>query len=88
VEFLGSFIKPWRIYISRHSLQRIELKLKMLDFSSPKKVLRSINSYLGIFQHTASYRIRRRLFMVKEILRLGVLDDGLTKITEKKVFRY
>lgn len=86
VEFLGSYIRPWRTYISRSTLNRIEKKLELLDFNRPKKVLRSVNSYLGIFQHTASYRIRRRLFMKKEFLRLGTFDAGMNKIRDKQSF--
>lgn len=87
-EFLGTFIKAWRNYPSNHSLERIEDRLALLDLTNPAQALRSINSYLGIFQHTASYNIRRRLFMKAEFLRLGVFDEGFTKITDKQVFHF
>ena len=48
------------------------------------RMLRSVNSYLGILSHTASCRLRRELFFRKEFLRLGVFDAGMTKITERK----
>lgn len=88
VEFLGAYIRPWRTYISRRTLERIIKKLALLDFTKPMKVLRSVNSYLGIFQHTASYRIRRALFMKEEFLRIGVFDNDMTKITDKHQFKY
>lgn len=86
VEFLGAFIKPYRTYVSRRTLERVEKKLLLLDFSKPAKILRSVNSYLGIFQHTASYNIRRRLFMRTEYLKIGVFNADMTKITDKHLF--
>ncbi len=86
VDFLGAYIRPWRTYVSRHSLERIKDKLALLDFKKPWKVLRSVNSYLGIFQHTASYNLRRRLFMKKEFLSIGVFDAGMTKIRDRYLF--
>lgn len=86
VEFLGAYIKPYRTYVSRRTLERIEKKLNELDYSKPRKVLRSVNSYLGILQHTKSYRIRRMLFMKPEFLRIGVFDDDMKKLTDKRSF--
>lgn len=86
IEFLGSYIKPYRIYVSRKTLERMKVKIATLDYSNPKKILRSVNSYLGIFQHTASYKIRRVLFMKEEFLRIGVFDADMTKITDKHLF--
>lgn len=86
IEFLGVFIKPYRIYTSRKTLSRIEQKLDLLDFKKPQKVIRSVNSYLGIFQHTASFNIRRKLFLKKEYLRLGVFNVDMTKIVDRKFF--
>ena len=86
IEFLGSFIKPYRVYVSRKTLERMKVKIACLDYSKPQKILRSVNSYLGIFQHTASYRIRHKLFMKEEFLRIGVYDDDMTKIKDKHLF--
>ena len=86
VEFLGAFIKPYTTYISNHSLRRIEKKIQDFDFSHPMKVVRSVNSYLGIFQHTASYKLCRKLLMKRDILRLGVFKPDMTKFIEKRKF--
>lgn len=86
VEFLGAYIKPWRNFVSRRTLERIERKIPQMDFSNPKKVLLSVNSYLGILQHTKSYKIRRKLFMKPEFLKIGVFDKDMTKITDRNVF--
>ena len=86
VEFLGAFIRPYRTYISRHALQRIEKKLRAMDFIRPWRVVRSVNSYLGIFQHTASWQIRRRLFMKTSIMRYCIFNRDLTKATDRRLF--
>lgn len=86
VEFLGAFIKPYRTYISNHALRRIEKKIEDFDYKKPWKVLRSVNSYLGIFRHTSSYNLCRKLLMRKEILRIGVFNDDMTKITDRQLF--
>lgn len=88
IEFLGAYIKPWRTYVSRRTLERVIKKLALLDFTKPTKVLRSVNSYLGIFQHTASYRLRRMLFWKPEFMKLGVFDKNLTKLTDRKIFKF
>lgn len=80
VEFLGAYIKPWRTYISNHSLRRMEKKIADFDYSKPWLVVRSVNSYLGIFQHTSSYRLRRRLFMTRPILRICTFDERILKV--------
>ena len=85
-EFLGAYIKAWRTYPSNHSLQRMKKKLAGLDCSKPRKVIRSVNSFLGVLVHTDSFRIRRRLMCRKEILRLGVFDAGMTKFTDRFIY--
>lgn len=86
VEFLGAFIRPWRTYISNHALERMERKILEFDYTKPWKVIRSVNSYLGIFRHTSSYNLCRRLLMKRDILRIGIFDDDLTKITDRLIF--
>ena len=88
IEFLGAYIKPWRTYVSRRTLERVVKKLAVMDLSKAQKVLRSVNSYLGIFQHTSSYRLRRMLFWKPEFLKLGVFDKDMTKITDRKKFKF
>jgi hypothetical protein len=86
VEYLGAFIKPYRIYISNHTLRRIEDKVKRIDYRDRQKAARSVNSYLGILSHTASWKVRRRLFFNRKCLRLGVFDADMTKLTERNLF--
>ena len=62
VEFLGAFVKPYRDYISNKTLARIEENVKTLDLRDIGHAEASINSYLGVLSHSASYNIRHHLF--------------------------
>ena len=62
VEFLGAFIKPYRDYVSNKTLARIEQNIKTLDLRDIGHAEASINSYLGVLSHSASYNIRQHLF--------------------------
>ena len=84
VEYLGSYIRPYRTYISNHALLRIEKKVAALDYSKPWRVVRSVNSYLGIMQHTESYKIRCRLFKTEKLMRIGFFDSNMTKFVDRK----
>lgn len=62
------------------SLQRIRRHLREMDFNRPDKVVRTVNSYLGILRQTASYRLRRELFFRPEYLRIGYFDADMTRM--------
>ena len=85
VEFLGAYILSWRTYISNHSLRRMEKKIDSFDYSRPLAVVRSVNSYIGIFRHTDSYKIRRKLLVKKDVLKIGVFDQGVTKFKRRSI---
>lgn len=78
VEFLGAYVRPWNITPSAASLRHIHRHLREMDFSRPDKVVRTVNSYLGILRQTASYRLRRELFFRPEYLRIGHFDADMT----------
>ena len=79
VEFLGTFVKPYRDYISNKTLERIKTKLQHLDLRNTEKSNRTINSYLGILSHTASYNLRREMFGIHDISQIIEFDaDFLT----------
>lgn len=80
VEFLGAYVRPWHITPSAATLQRIRRHLREMDFSRPDKVVRTVNSYLGILRQTASYRLRRELFFRPEYLRIGHFDADMTRM--------
>lgn len=81
VEFLGAYIKPYRIYLSSATMDHITKRLEQMDFSDRDAVLHTVNSYLGIMAHTASYNLRRRLFFRPEFLRIGYFDADMKKMT-------
>lgn len=62
VEFLGAYIKPFRTYIASGSLARIDRKMQAARGGSRRRMRSSINSFLGVFSHYDSYRLRRVLF--------------------------
>jgi hypothetical protein len=81
VEFLGAYVKPFRIYISNATMERIRQNLSEMDFTDREAVGRTVNSYLGIMSKTASYNLRRRLFFRQEFLRIGSFNNRMTKFT-------
>lgn len=81
VEFLGAYILPYRILMSNDTVGRIRKKLTDMSFADLEKVERSVNSYLGIMSHTASYNLRRELFYQKKFLQIGYFDRDMTKFT-------
>ena len=69
VEFLGSFIKPWRVYVSKRVKGNFWRKLKYLNnhlldkgLNKEKKehIVSVVNSYLGILSHFKTYKLRRK----------------------------
>lgn len=79
VKFVGAVIKPGRTYISNrtvnsafgrirgfNAIRSDSLRRKYID-----RLVASVNSYLGIMRHHASYNIRRRL--------TAAIDDGWRK---------
>ncbi len=79
VEFLGTFVKPYRDYISNNTLERIKEKMQQLDLRNTEKANRTINSYMGILSHTASYNLRREMFGIHDMSQIIEFDaDFLT----------
>ena len=60
-EFLGSWVKPHRIYVSRNCVGRIDKKLDTLVSITPQKWPAALNSYCGIMSHWNNYNIRKDL---------------------------
>ena len=61
VEFLGTFVKPYRDYVSNKTLERMTKKIQEIDLRNEEKAVRTIDSYLGILSHTASRCITQDL---------------------------
>lgn len=79
VEFLGTFVKPYREYVSNRTLERIKKKLQQVDLCNRENALMSVNSYLGIMSHTASYNLRRSIFGKGEFSELIEYDADMRK---------
>lgn len=76
VNFLGTIIKPWRIYIQKRTKgnfyekiqfwnnllnQEIAVTAKGIGGKDMKKFLSSVNSYLGIMKHYNTYNLRKKI---------------------------
>ena len=85
MEFLGAYIKPYRIYVARHAVKRMQKKIAEFDYTKPWVVVRSVNSYLGIFSHTATYNLRSQLLMNERIMRIGRFDELRRKLRDRKI---
>lgn len=83
-EFLGGFVKPNCTYISNESLDRMLNSMAAMDMSRPHDVWASVNSFLGILSHYASFNIRARMFLTPELLSLGTFNRDLTQFTLRR----
>ena len=80
VEFLGAYIKPYRIYVSNQSLRRVRSNIGEIDFTDAEKVFRTVNSYLGMMIHYSSFNLRQELFMRNEFLQIAPYDSDMSKM--------
>ena len=63
IEFLGAYVKPYRSYVRNGTKRRIIKKLRALETDTDTMHLScSLNSYLGILSHYASYKMRKKMF--------------------------
>ena len=79
VEFLGTFVKPYRDYVSNKTLERMTKKIQEIDLRNGEAANRTICSYLGILSHTASYNLRREIFDTSDIAQIVEFDADMTK---------
>lgn len=81
VEFLGAFVKPYRVYVSRKSLHRMKSKIDKLEFSdNPYAIRASLNSFLGLLCHYKSYKIRRNsVWLNRRYMRYGYFNRHIRK---------
>lgn len=88
VEFLGAFIKPYRIYISHESLWRMYKHILGMEYSDMGAVWRSINSFLGILAHYSSFNIRASMFLNTDMLKISGYDREVTKMVKPEIYIY
>ena len=79
VEFLGAFVKPWRIYVSNKTLGRIRKNLDVLDLRDIDHACNSVNSFLGVLSHTATYNLRCAMFLRPNLQRVLEYDSHVLK---------
>lgn len=83
VEFLGSYIKPYRKYLSNSCIRRIKKKINLNennDWKNGKDIETTINSYLGIFSHNKSNKIKKEIFSrSKKLNEIGIFNKSYTK---------
>lgn len=81
VEFLGSFLKPRRRYVSCQSLGRLTAKIQSLERKKSPQLLRSsLNSFLGLLSHYRSYHLRHSLFYnMAYVFSYGYYVKGMCK---------
>ena len=78
IEFLGMWLKPYRIYVSRNSVGRITRKLTLVSSKTPDKWDAPLNSYCGILSHGTNYNIRRSLLLESDaFIQHGLFDFGI-----------
>lgn len=64
VEFLGAYVLPYRIYLSRSTLERIDRKLT--DLENEKNITsisNALNSYCGVMSHWQNYNVRQMMLL-------------------------
>jgi len=96
VAFIGAFIKKHRIYIVNRTkgnfYQAIYVQNKLIEDHAPsedevKKFISSINSYLGLTKHYATYNIRKKMVfevLSKEWWKYVYLDGRIEKFVMKR----
>ena len=57
---------------------RIERNIINLDLRNEQHVRSTVNSYLGVLSHSASYNLRRDVFCVEPFLKHGYFADDMT----------
>jgi len=82
VGFLGAYIKPHRTYMENGALRRSERGIKEIDTRDVSHAYLSLNSYLGIMKHYATYNQRRRLFLKERFLRMATFDHKIERFYE------
>lgn len=74
-EFLGSWLKPHRIYASRGSVARIYRKLRVLADGAPDTWAAPLNSYCGLLSHWNNYNLKLQMMLREaDFVRYGMFD--------------
>lgn len=79
VEYLGAFLLPYRTYISRATLERMDAKLYALESENDRNhICNAINSYCGVLSHGNNFNVRQMMLLKRhQFIRWGLFDYGL-----------
>lgn len=92
VKFIGAVVKRGRSYISNRTVNNAFCSIRKFNSKdvSPEDFVASLNSYLGIMQHHATYNIRRRLVraIAPEWCRYISVDKDCKKIAVKRRYKH
>lgn len=66
VSFVGGIIKPHRVYLSKRTYGKMLSIAHAIanSYAEPFEILATVNSYLGLSQHFASFNIRQKFAMI------------------------
>jgi len=81
ITFIGGVVKPNRVYCSNKSVCKFYKKLHSISNKKEEKVMTSINSYLGLFKHYKTYKIRKKYIKNLTQFKIG---KNYYKINKKK----
>ena len=92
VQFLGTYLKPGRVYIGNqtkgnfYSKNHKFTKIENTTISTQNDILAVVNSYLGLMRHFSSYKIRKRqvLKLLKSSKSSFYSFNGFLKISKKR----
>jgi RNA-directed DNA polymerase len=85
-DFLGVYIKPYRIYIKNKVKSNIKAKINEWELAfnngelgenERKKIITSANSYLGLSSHFNTYRLRKKI--TDNLSQIGFQNDEFCK---------
>ena len=101
VSYIGGFIKPNRIYVSKRTKgnfhEAIHKQNKLIEYTSNASkaekllFLSSMNSYLGILKHFKSYKLRKLYIsagLSKKWFAYFIVNTNFTKFVEIKTPKY
>jgi len=73
IQFLGYYVKYYRTYLSNKTLLRM-----LRNINTKELTVNGINSYLSMFRHCSSYRLRKEIFR-NRFRDKGWYNDNYTK---------
>ena len=76
VEYLGAFLLPYRTYVSRATLERMDAKLNALETERHTgHVCNALNSYCDVLSHWNNYNVRQMMLLKRhQFTRWGMFD--------------